>query len=52
MLALVLGVAFTGSLCQEPLAQPQPPVFHAEAYVVPLPVTVSRRTWYGSSKPG
>lgn len=49
MLALVLGVAITGSICQEP--QGQPPVFRAEAYVVPLTVTVSRRTWYGGSKP-
>lgn len=49
MLALLLGVAITGSSCQEPPGQP--PVFRAEAYVVPLPVTVSRRTWYGGSKP-
>ena len=48
MLTLLLGVAIT-SFSQEP--QGQPPVFRAEAYVVALPVTVSRRTWFGGSKP-
>jgi hypothetical protein len=49
MLALLFGVALAGGMFQEPAGQP--PVFRTEAYVVPLTVTVSRRTWYGRSKP-
>jgi hypothetical protein len=48
MRALLVGVALA-SIFQEPAAQP--PVFRTEAYVVPLPLTVSRKTWYGRSKP-
>lgn len=49
MLAIWLGIVLFSSIGQEP--QEPPPVFRAEAVVVPVPLTVFKRTWYGRSTP-
>lgn len=55
VILVLLALAAGGQQKPQPKQQPQPPVqnkvFTGDAYLVVIPVSVMRRTWYGGSKP-